>query len=57
MNITITNKEYNTSITLDIETIANELIDMRITKKEDIKQVITLKDNEMNKLIEIMRSK
>ena len=53
MNITMINKEYNTKITLPIETIANDLIDMRITKREDIEQVVTLTENEMNKLIEI----
>ena len=57
MNITMTNKEFNTKITLSLESIAIDLIDMGITKREDIKRVITLADNEMNKLMEIMRSK
>jgi len=57
MTITITNKEYNTKLTLSLETIANDLIDMGITKREDVKQVITLAENEMDKLIEVIRSK
>ena len=57
MNITMTNKEFNTKITLSIETIANDLIDMGITKREDIKQVITLTENEMNELMKTIRSK
>lgn len=44
-------------MTKNLEQIAIDLLDMDITKRDDIKQVITLTNDEIEKVIEIMRSK
>ena len=41
----------------NLEQIAIDLLDMGITKREDIKQVITLTNDELEKVIEIMKNK
>ena len=41
----------------NLEQITIDLLDMGITKREDIKQVITLTNDELEKVIEIMKNK
>lgn len=41
----------------NLELIANDLLDMGVNKKEDIEQYVKLTEEEMQKIIEIMKNK